>query len=134
MGSFMGKTKIYYEFKRKNLNCYSCPAYRAYGLDMHLKVPVIDQKGYLYKIYKRTPKHIPRIGELIYILPNFDLKVESVTYSGHALNVISIQLEPIPARYVEELVKDRSKLALKAHSGWNYSEGLSHNVLIDFSK
>jgi hypothetical protein len=29
MGSFMGKTKIYYEFKRKNLNCYSCPAYRA---------------------------------------------------------------------------------------------------------
>ena len=29
MGSFMGKTKIYYEFKRKNVNCYSCPAYRA---------------------------------------------------------------------------------------------------------
>ena len=29
MGSFMGKTKICYEFKRKNVNCYSCPAYRA---------------------------------------------------------------------------------------------------------
>jgi hypothetical protein len=71
---------------------------------------------------------------LIYILPNFNLKVESVTYSGHALNVIGIELEPILARYVEELVKDRSKLALKAHGGWHYSEGLSHNLLIDFSK
>ena len=101
---------------------------------MHLKLPVIGQKGYLYKIYKRTPKHIPREGELIYILPNLDLKVESVTYAGHALNDINIQLEPIPARYVEQLVKERSKLALKAHSGWNYSEGLSHNVLIDLRK
>ena len=101
---------------------------------MHLKSPVIGQKGYLYKIYKRTPKHIPRVGELIYILPNLDLKVEGVTYSGHALNVISIQLEPIPARYVEVLVKERSKLALKAHSGWNYSEGLSYNDFVDFSK
>jgi hypothetical protein len=39
MGSFMGKTKIYYEFKRKNVNCYSCPAYRAtllyFYIDMH---------------------------------------------------------------------------------------------------
>lgn len=101
---------------------------------MHLESQVIGQKGHIYKIYKRTPKHLPRIGESIYILPNLYLKVEDVSYSGHAINVISIQLEPIPARYVEELVKDRSKLALKAHSGWNYSEGLSYNDFVDFAE
>jgi hypothetical protein len=37
MGSFMGKTKIYYEFKRKNVDCYSCPAYRV--------TPHINERG-----------------------------------------------------------------------------------------
>jgi hypothetical protein len=101
---------------------------------MHLKLPVKGKKGYLYKIYKRTPKHIPRIGELIYIMPNLELKVESVTYAGHFLNDINIQLESIPASYVEMLIKKPSKLALKAHNGWQYSEGLSYNDLIDFAE
>ena len=101
---------------------------------MYLKLPVIGQKGYLYKIYKRTPNHIPRVGELIFVMQSLEIKVKSVTYAGHDLNAINIELEGIPASYVEELVKEPSKLELKAHNGWKYSEGLSYNDLVDFAK
>ena len=95
-------------------------------LFMCLKLPVTDQKGYLYKTYKRTPNHIPREGESIYILPDLYLKVTKISYHGHNLNVITFELEPIPASYVEELIKEPSKLALKAHFGWTYSKNLWH--------
>lgn len=92
---------------------------------MYMKLPIIGESGYLYKIYKRNPDSIPRIGESIYLLPNLYSKIEKVSYGGHDLNAVNIYLEPISATYIKELTEEPSKLALKSHGGWKYDDGSS---------
>ena len=92
---------------------------------MYMRLPLIGEKGYLYKLYKKTPTHIPRIGETIYLLPELYGKVVEISYGGHGLNSINVYLEPISASYVKELTETPSKLASKSHSGWKYDDGTS---------
>ena len=92
---------------------------------MYMRLPLIGEKGYLYKLYKKTPTHIPRIGETIYLLPELYGKVVEIKYAGHDLNSITVHLEPISASYVKELTETPSKLASKSHSGWKYDDGTS---------
>ena len=92
---------------------------------MYMRLPLIGEEGYLYKLYKKTPTHIPRIGETIYLTQELSGKVVNINYGGHDLNSISIYLEPISASYVKELTKTPSKLASKSHSGWKYDDGTS---------
>ena len=96
-------------------------------MSFHLHVPLVGEKGYVSRIYKRTPRHIPRLNETIYLGVylgyGLDSKVANVNYSGHDLNTIRIELEPIPAKYLEALLKKPSKLALKRYSEWMYFDG-----------
>ena len=92
---------------------------------MYMRLPLIGEKGYLWRIYKKKPNNIPRIGETIYLLPKLYGKVVKIEYGGHNLNSISVHLEPISASYVKELTETPSKLASKSHSGWKYDDGTS---------
>jgi hypothetical protein len=62
MGSFMGKTKIYYEFKRKNVNCYSCPAYRATLLPIRW-VQVNSALTFLFQSVSGLTEPIPNFAK-----------------------------------------------------------------------
>ena len=74
---------------------------------MLVEIPFLDENGDaympLYRTISRKPKHLPRIGESVYVLPNFHTKVKNVMYSGSNFSVIHILLEPIPFSRREEL-------------------------------
>ena len=80
-------------------------------------LPIKNSKGLLHKTWDR-PENLPRVGESIYIMPNFSLKVKEISYDGPNFNVMSLTLEPIASDYVEHLIA--GKPLIKSVSGWNY--------------
>jgi len=106
MGSFMGKTKIYYEFKRKNVNCYSCPAYRAtllyyssqviYDLSMAVK-KVTGPASYFPSIEKKYGKPIEhwmkelkKVSKLAHMEQVAHLKEQFEMGHGHANAIVAV--------------------------------------------
>jgi hypothetical protein len=92
-----------------------------------MSITLVGEKGHLSTIYKRTPRHIPRLGETVYLGSGLESKVNKVTYQGHDLNTIVIELEPIPTLYREQLMSKLSRLALKRHSDWMYYDGRGYD-------
>lgn len=80
-----------------------------------IRIPIIPAKnqleGYLSKSLEKM-EHIPRIGEQVYVTANLQLKVESINYSGHSLNIVGVTLEAVSMsddeiKQVERSVTDK---------------------------
>jgi len=89
---------------------------------LFIYLPLIDDQGKevekLVRLRKRAPKHLPRIGESVYVLPKTSLKVQDVKYSGVNWQFIAITLEPISASRKAEL---ESVPYLKGSDRWEVS-------------
>ena len=72
---------------------------------LFIKLPLIDDKGYLSRLTKNRPPFLPRVGESLYLLPNLSSKVVSVNYSGWHYQVITLTLEPISSSHIKELTE-----------------------------
>ena len=89
---------------------------------LYLQLPFVDSKGEiihgLNRLLPSNLKHLPRIGESVYVLAGVYPKIESIQYSGHNLHYVKIILEPIPVAYRTELEKNKD---LKGKSLWQTS-------------
>jgi hypothetical protein len=96
-------------------------------MGLYMKLPIIDEEGYLSKYYKRKPSTVPRLGESIYLLPKLYSKVEKVSYGGHDLEAVNLVLTPISATHVKELTTVTfNNPKVKQHTGWEYQNGISY--------
>lgn len=72
-----------------------------------IKLPLIDEngnrRGAMWRMPRRKPKHLPRVGESLYVLWEIALKVEEISYSGFNYNWVTIHLEPISVSYRQAL-------------------------------
>ena len=73
---------------------------------LHMSIPLIDDNGDLSgSMYKfiRMPRHIPRIGERIYLLPMKSVEVTDVSYDGPGIRSVSLTLEPLQQVFQRDL-------------------------------
>jgi len=93
----------------------------ASGDGLYVRLDLVDDDnkpaGYLYKIYKRKPDIIPRVGEDIYLDDELYSKVARVHFGGHGLEAVHLVLEPINESYRIGL---QSLPENKAHNGWKF--------------
>jgi hypothetical protein len=86
---------------------------------LFLELPFKDGNGKTVRGVSRplpsNLKHLPRIGESIYVLPDVYLKIESIKYSGHNLQYITFVLEPISVSYQTEIEAEKD---LKGKTFW----------------
>lgn len=72
-----------------------------------IELPLVDEnglsKGSMWRTPRHMPKHLPRVGESLYVLPEIALKVQEIKYSGFHYNWVNLRLEPIEASYRNSL-------------------------------
>ena len=76
---------------------------------LFLELPFVDSEGEiihgLHRLLPSNLKHLPRIGESVYVLAGVYPKIESIQYSGHNFHFIKLILEPILVHYKDQLEK-----------------------------
>jgi hypothetical protein len=98
-----------------------------------IDIPLVDSKnnpqGKLVQFKKRTPTHIPRIGESVFVGLGRQLKVVEVSYTGKDLHLISLTLEPMSSTLREHFTNQPKS---KYYDGWTWSDGLGYGNPKDF--
>ena len=73
-----------------------------------LDLPLIQENGEIdgsvCRFLSRSPKHLPRIGESVFLLPGITAKVQDIKYDGSNFFSVHIVLEPISASYEAQLL------------------------------
>ena len=104
-------------------------------MGLFVKLPLINNDresvGYLYKAYKKKPQHIPRVGEFFPLtvvisdnkVTRHKSKVIKISYGGHDLEAVNIELEPVN---VEIRIELENLPQNKAHSGWKFDVGFRY--------
>jgi hypothetical protein len=92
---------------------------------LSIDIPLVDSnnkpQGKLVQFKKRTPKHIPRIGESIFVGLGRELKVVEVSYTGGDLHLISLTLEPMSSTLRDYLLQQPKS---KYYDGWTWHEDI----------
>jgi hypothetical protein len=65
--------------------------------------------------FVREPRHIPRIGERISVLPGKSLEVTDVIYDGPGIRSIHLYLEPLQQEFQKDL---ENTLSLQGKHSW----------------
>jgi len=92
-----------------------------------IDIPLVDSEnnpqGKLVQFKKRTPTHIPRIGESIFVGLGKHLKVIEVSYQGKDLHLIGLTLEPISSTLRDYFTNQPKS---KYWEGWTWSDGIGY--------
>lgn len=85
-------------------------------------LPLIQENGEIdgsvSRFLSRTPKHLPRIGESVYLLPGVTAKIHDIKYSGSNFSLVHIILEPISVFHQANLL---ALSHLKGKDKWRIS-------------
>ena len=74
--------------------------------------------GSVCRFLSRSPKHLPRIGESVYLLPGITAKVHDIKYDGSNFSLVHIVLEPISVSHQAHLL---ALSHLKGKDKWRIS-------------
>jgi hypothetical protein len=86
-----------------------------------ITIPLKDDDGNLSGSmfrFIREPRHIPQIGERIFVLPGKSLEVTDVIYDGPGIRSIHLYLEPLQQGFQKDL---ESTLSLRGKNSWKKS-------------
>jgi hypothetical protein len=95
---------------------------------MTINIPLIDDQlqpqGTMWKSFYKYVRHIPRIGEELFLLPATSFKVVKVSYDGPFLSSISLTLEPANFQ-LREAFQHPTRKKSRNTSEWRWMENQS---------